>query len=229
LGTFFSLKLRSAVYYHIFQQSGDTNAGKAALEHYEKARDAWASMAERAKNVYRANVSYGNIPKRGGHWLDRLPGIDSDLAAMKTNIGLNRAETISRRVASDEMNAVAGKPHLAVPVECSHTPPDAFTPGDPLKVKLTTSGFSSREGANPMRSVRLHYRHVSQAERWHVIELNGKDGAYTVAIPSEYSQSEFALEYYFELSDARGVKWMYPGFNETLSNQPYFAVCKRTD
>ena len=45
-------------------------------------------MAERAKNVYRANMSYGSIPKRSGHWLDRLPGIDADMAAMKTKIQL---------------------------------------------------------------------------------------------------------------------------------------------
>ena len=31
----------------------------------------------------------------------------------------------------------------------------------------------------------------------------------------------------FELEDGTGAQWMYPGFNETLSNQPYFAVCKR--
>ena len=74
-----------------FQQSGDTSAGDAALEHYQKAREAWAMMAERAKNVYRANVSYGSIPKRSGHWLDRLPGIDSDLAAMKTKIHLEQS------------------------------------------------------------------------------------------------------------------------------------------
>lgn len=32
-------------------------------------------MAERAKNVYRAHVSYGSIPKRRGRWLDRLSAI----------------------------------------------------------------------------------------------------------------------------------------------------------
>ncbi len=56
----------------------------------------------------------------------------------------------------------------------------------------------------------------------------GNAGVYTAAIPAAYTQSKFALEYYFELESERGVKWIYPGFDKDLSNQPYFAVCKRT-
>ena len=229
LGTFFAHKLRSAVLYDIFQASNDTKAADAALEHYQKARDAWATTAERAKNVYRTDISYGSIPKRRGHWLDRLPGIDSDIAAMKSKIHLNKAETISRRAVSEEMNAIAGLLPSAVQVRCSHTPPETFTPGNPLEVKLLILGGSSGGGTQSVRSVRLRYRRVNQAERWNVLDLDGENGIYAAAIPSEYTRSEFALEYYFELSDAKGVEWMYPGFNKTLSNQPYFTVCKRTD
>lgn len=227
LGTFFAHKLRSAILYDIFQASNDTIAADAALKHYQKARDAWATMAERAKNVYRANISYGSIPKRSGHWLDRLPGIDTDIAVMKTKIQLNKAEIISRRAALGEMNAIAGILPSAVPVKCSHTPPESFTPGSSLEIKLLISGASSREGIKSVRSVRLRYRRVNQAERWNVLDLDGENGVYAAAIPSEYTSSQFAVEYYFELADARGMEWMYPGFNETLSNQPYFAVCKR--
>jgi len=227
LGSFFAHKLRSAVLYDVFQQSGDTSAGDAALEHYQEAREAWAMMAERAKNVYRANVSYGSIPKRSGHWLDRLPGIDSDLAAMRTTIQRNKAETISRRSASREMNAIVGKLPLAILVKCSHTPPDRFTRGGELKLRLLISGVSSGEGTKSVRSVRLRYRHVNQAERWNVLDLNGEDGPYAATIPPEYTRSDFGLEYYFELADAGGVKWMYPGFDKVLSNQPYFAIVQR--
>ena len=41
------------------------------------ARDAWAEMAERARRVYAADVSYGEIPQRRGHWCDRLAAIDA--------------------------------------------------------------------------------------------------------------------------------------------------------
>ena len=144
LGTFFAHKLRSAVLYDIFQASNDTNAADAALEHYQKARDAWATMAERAKNVYRANISYGSIPKRSGHWLDRLPGIDSDIAAMKTKIQLNKAETISRRAASRRDECHRGILPSAVPVKCSHTPPERFTPGNALEAQASHFGRVER-------------------------------------------------------------------------------------
>jgi hypothetical protein len=146
---------------------------------------------------------------------------------MRTKIQLNKAETISRRSASEEMNAIARKLPLPILVKCSHTPPVRFTPGSALELRLLISGVSSGDGGKSLRSVRLQYRHANQAERWNVLDLLAENGVYAAAIPPEYTRSEFGLEYYFELSDDRGVEWMYPGFNQTLSNQPYFAICKR--
>ncbi|UWZ81673.1 hypothetical protein [Occallatibacter riparius] len=221
LGTFFAHKLRSAVLYDLFQRTEDTSAGNAAIKHYQQARDAWSSMAQRAKNVYRANVSYGSIPKRSGHWFDRLPEIDKDLAAMKATIQLNQAETSSRRGAAKEMNTLAGTRR---PMICQHTPPQEFAPGEVLALRLSVPG---QEGTHALRTVRLRYRHVNQAERWQVLDATSANGAYATAIPKEYTESGFSLEYYFELADGNGRSWMYPAFNESLSNQPYFAVCKR--
>ncbi|MGO9938415.1 MAG: hypothetical protein ACLPH3_12155 [Terracidiphilus sp.] len=48
--------------------------------------------------------------------------------------------------------------------------------------------------------------------------MAGENGVYAAAIPPEYTRSEFVLEYYFELADAKGAEWMYPGFNKALSN-----------
>jgi hypothetical protein len=59
------------------------------------------------------------------------------------------------------------------------------------------------------------------------LDLNGEYGASAAAIPPAYIRSDFGLEYYPELADSRGSKWMYPGFNKALSNQPYFAVRNR--
>lgn len=222
LGMFFANKLRSAVLYEMFQHSHETNPGDEAIEHYEKARDAWAAMAERAKNVYRANISYGSIPKRSGHWLDRLPGIDTDLAAMMEKVQQNKTEVISPRTPATTADLSTREKAVSM-VNSSHTPPKEFAPGEPLVLRFVVFG---REGGQ-VRAVRLRYRHVDQAERWTAVDASGRDGAYTAAIPAEYTRSEFALEYYFDLEGGTGVEWMYPGFNETLSNQPYFTVCRR--
>ena len=122
MGTFFAQKLRSAVLYEMSQHSNDTSVASAAFEHYQKARNAWAVMAERAKRVYLANVSYGSIPKRSGHWLDRLPGIDADLAAVRAKVQPDKADTISRRLAG-EAAEVSGTLQAAEMPKCSHTPP----------------------------------------------------------------------------------------------------------
>ncbi|KAA6460943.1 hypothetical protein DYQ86_11730 [Acidobacteria bacterium AB60] len=223
LGSFFAHKLRSAVHYEIFQQAGDAGSGKAAIEHYQKARDAWSAMAERARSVYRANVSYGSVPKRSGHWVDRLPAIDADIAAMTANIQQNRAGANSSGAGAriTEASEIA---QAARQVTGKHTPPEKFAPGLPLLLKLEVS---SGAGTPDIRSVRLRFRHINQAERWNALGATAGEGAYRAAIPAEYTQGEFGLEYFFELQDGRGMKWMYPGFNKTLSNQPYFAVWRR--
>ena len=220
LGSFFAQKLRSAVLFEIFKSTEYGEAGTLALDHYAKARDAWAAMSERAKNVYHTDISYGRIPKRRGHWMDRLPGIDADLAAMKVKVQSAAPREVQLKVADEAVREATGRPRART-AKCTHTPPEKFTPGETLNLELSTTGT---ESAWAVHAVRLHYRHVDQAERWNAVEMGGGDGSHTAGIPGEYTKSVFGLEYYFELEDGAGRVWVYPGFNETLSNQPYFAV-----
>jgi hypothetical protein len=221
LGAFFAHKLRSAVLFEIWQQTGDAEAGTLATAQYQTARDAWAAMAARAARVYRSNVSYGGVPKRRGHWSDRVAGIDTDLAAMRAKVqGAPAAMPAGRNIAK-AMRAATSR--ISWPSEqCVHTPPDLFPPGQPLSLSLRIAPPTER-----LSSVSLCYRHVNQAERWKSVALSGQDGHFSGAISAEYTDSEYPLQYYFELKDEDGSAWLYPGFNKTLSNQPYFAVYKR--
>lgn len=221
LGGYFAHKLRSAVLFEIYQNTGNTESGRLALAQYKEAREAWAAMAARAIRVYRSDVSYGHIPKRRGNWSDRLPGIDTDLAAMQAKVesaspgsGWNAAEAIR--------TAIARPSRKNIP--CIHKAPEIFQPGLPLT--LTVEIPTSAEGPAPT-SMRLYYRHVDQAERWTSVELSHQNGRYAGVIPGEYTMSEFALQYYFGADDGKSMAWLYPGFDKTLSNQPYFAVYKR--
>lgn len=223
LGMFFAHKLRSAVLFEIFLGAGDPEAGRLAIAHYEQARDAWAQMAERARSVYQQNISYGSVAKRSGHWSDRLPGVNQDLEAMKAKVQADLAEARTRRQALDEIRAATGRPRRPRPA-CVHTPPRSFRPGQALALSLAVAGDES--GAS-VRAVRLLYRHVNQAERWNGVNASPGNGIYVAAIPAQYTKSPYPLEYYFELEDGSGAAWMHPGFNNTLSNQPYFAINKR--
>jgi hypothetical protein len=221
LGTFFAHKLRSAVLFEIWQQTGDVEAGTLATAQYQTARDAWAAMGARAARVYRSNVSYGSVPKRRGHWSDRLAGIDTDLAAMRTKVqGAPAAAPTGQNVAK-AMRAATNRTRRPG-AQGAHTPADLFEPGQPLSLSLGIA-----PAAAVPTSVSLCYRHVNQAERWKSAAMSGQGGHFSGAIPAEYTHSEYPLQYYFELKDEEGSTWLYPGFNETLSNQPYFAVYKR--
>lgn len=217
LGTFFANLFRSAVLYSIFEETGDAQAGTAALTLYKKAREGWASMAERAKGVYMADVSYGDIPQRHGHWMDRIPAIDRDLAAMEARVGQKASNP--KPAAAAIRAATARVERLSVP--CTHTPPTAFHPGSELPIALSIkSSSTATAGAT------LWYRHVNQGERWKSMPMQLKTGEYHAAIPAGYTDSPYPLQYYFELRSAKAA-WFYPAFNATLSNQPYYDVAHR--
>ena len=224
LGAFWAAKLRSGVLYEIFQETGDAQAGELALEQYRKARAAWATMAERAKRVYVTDISYGDVPMRRGYWSDRLPGIDTDLAAMEQKLQSPPAPTSSGQQISKAVAAASGRPRRPA-VPCTHTPPASFYPGQPLALAVHVSGTSA---ASAPTAARLCYRHVNQGERWRSSEMRGENGGYSAAIPGEYTQSPYPLEYYFEFERGKESAWLFPAFNATLSNQPYYAISKRS-
>jgi hypothetical protein len=222
LGAFFAAKLRSGALYEIYQQTGDANAGKLAVEQYTWARERWAKMAERASRVYAADVSYGDVPMRRGHWGDRLSGIDTDLAAMQQKLQSPPAFAALTQTAAEATRAVTGRPSRPS-IQCVHTPPESFHPGEPLMVSLQI--FAAAQAAPA--AVRLYYRHVNQAERWRSADMEGGQGSYSAAIPAGYTQSPYPLQYYFAPARENEPAWRYPEFNPTLSNQPYYAIAKR--
>jgi hypothetical protein len=77
-------------------------------------------------------------------------------------------------------------------------------------------------------AVHLYYRHVNQAERWLSLEMQRDHNGYSVSIPADYTNSAFPLQYYFAFQRGSDAAWLYPAFDRTLSNQPYYAIAKRS-
>ena len=94
LGRFFAVKLRAGVLYAIYDQTGDPAALQEALKAYRVARTIWAEMAAQAQDVYVRDITFGLERQLRGHWLDRLPDIDQDIADMEK--GLHRARRVGR-------------------------------------------------------------------------------------------------------------------------------------
>jgi len=75
-------------------------------------------------------------------------------------------------------------------------------------------------------SAELFYRHVNHGERWRTTPMLEQGDTMRAAIPGDYTRSPYPLQYYFVLRN-QAQAWMAPGFNPSLSNQPYFAVWRR--
>lgn len=206
LGRFFAAKFRAGVLYEIYARTGDRDALAKSLELYRTARATWKQFADTAKAEYVDDITVGEQKWLRGHWLDRLPAIDADIAAVEAKLAAAKASDHPRiRAAIGEALRTAPRPSMPV----RHTPPARFQPKQPLVLKASCDAGG-----------RLYYRHVSQAERWESAALN--DGAAT--IPPAYTDSPYPLQYYFEFRTAPDKAFLYPGFAPDLANQPYFVV-----
>jgi hypothetical protein len=219
LGLFFSEKLRAAVLYALYQRTSDPAALKAALRTYRAARGTWTRIIELTAKVYVPDLTYGNEWFQRGHWSDRLAAIDQDIAAMEQTA----APHASARSAPPEkiaafISTVLGRPRRPAGTVV-HTPPTSFRRRQLVALELTPTGENM--GA---KAVLLYYRHTQQAESWCTAQMRVLPDRAECIIPAEYTDTPFPLQYYFELSDASGQRWLYPGLGPVLTDQPYFLL-----
>lgn len=210
LGLYFANIFRTALYYSLFELTGDPSLAKRSLDSYAVARNAWAAMAERASQVYQSDVSYGDVFVRKGHWADRLPMIDQDLAALTAYFS-SRTKEATKQV---NVASLLNRPARPV-VEVKHTAPPHLTRGQDLPLSI--------EAPEVVHEVTLWYRHVNQAERWRQMPMSRSAGKFQATVPGSYTDSQFPFQYYFELK-TEDTATLHPAFNATFSNQPYFAL-----
>jgi hypothetical protein len=212
LGRFFAWKIRSGMLYGIYLKTHDGAALSEAVAAYRKARDAWAALAERAQGVYVSDVTFGYEYQLRGHWIDRLKQIDDDIALMA------KLAKDGQPAASDAAPAIRAA--LAPPSRpncgCSHRPASNFRAGQALPISLSVE--------RAMPHARLYYRRVNQSEHYELAAMEFRNGAFHATIPAAYTESPYPLQYYFELRDSTGAAALYPGLDQSLSNEPYFVI-----
>ena len=144
---------------------------------------------------------------------DRLKAIDDDLADMeKRLVAVKPVDDPRVRAAVAEALAQPTRPSGG----CRHDAPARFQPNAALELSLVAEGG--------IRSARLYYRHVNQAERFQSIDMAATGNRYSAVIPASYAETQYPLQYYFELRSAPDRAWLYPGFAPDLTGQPYFVV-----
>jgi hypothetical protein len=220
IGRFFAYKFRSGVLWSLYQRTGDRTALTEAVKAYRTARAAWVSLADTAKTVYAADITYGKNANMRGHWSDRIAGIDGDLGDMEARLAdttpVTPSATVNATAAKQAIATALARPNRLA-LNAHHTPAAHFDPGKPLEVSVA---FNSN-GAN--RKVKLFYRQADQSQRWQSVEMQSHDNEFRATIPATYTQSPFPLQYYFEVHESGGSA-IFPGFAPDLSNQPYILV-----
>lgn len=214
LGRFFASKFECGVLWSIFLSSGDDRAGEHAIKKYREAREAWPFTAGPSHD-YVSDITFGLEKQLRGHWQDRLPAIDADIAAMEAKLKLPpkaKANVDPEKVAA-AIAAVLEPPKRPV-FKVAHRAPVNFNPGEPIALDLQSSAASAH----------LHYRRVNQGEPWRVTAMPNSGGKFAAEIPADYTRSPYPLQYYIELRDAAGAATIYPGLNETFTQQPYIVV-----
>lgn len=200
IGAFFADKLRSAVYFAMYERNGDLSALADAVAAYRGARDAWIYLVvKNSADVYTPDVTAGEHTWLRGHWSNRLAAIDEDIALMAARArGAALTESPSKAFPVPR-NRARGR-------EARHTISAArLVELDPARMQLA--------------SARLYYRHVTQAERWQSLEMRAEGGRYRAQIPEGY-RAPYPLQYYFELRTGDEA-WLYPGLGADLAQQPY--------
>jgi hypothetical protein len=220
LGRFFAWKLQAAVLFALYEHTQDQRFLQQALEAYRQARQTWSNFAGGAAGVYVSDITFGPDAHLRGHWQDRLPSIDQDIADMEKRLVVSSSASQSApldKEAFDKVMSALDKPEWPA-FTAKHAPPPSFQRGQPLKISLTLSRGSVAQ------SPRISYRHVNQAEEFRNALMVAHADAFEHVIPAAYTDSPFPLQYYFELRDRKGRAWMHPGLGPNLNRQPYYVV-----
>jgi hypothetical protein len=103
-------------------------------------------------------------------------------------------------------------------VNANHESPGRFKRGQPVALALAFP--ADHEQA----AIQLHYRRVNQSEPWRAAPMQRVHGSWHAEIPGAYTDSDFALQYYFEPTDSNGRAWIYPGLGSALARTPYLVL-----
>jgi hypothetical protein len=210
VGTFFAHKFRAAVAWRWHERTADETSLDSALTSYRLATDAWQRAADAAK-VYQPDIPFGRMPYQRGHWADRLPAIDQDVAALAKHAG-----GIDCLKHADHSQTPAGAAPRIQP-KIGHVPPAAFRKGEQL-----TLSFAAAAGSDV--ALRVHYRQVDQSASWLVAPTVFDGDRFSMDVPAEFTASHYSIQYFVEIRSPVGTG-LYPRLDPVqLSNQPYFVV-----
>ena len=215
IARFFAQKFRGSCWAEAFILTGINEAREKAVEHIRRGCLTWRALAEISRGVYQDEISFGIQHYMRGNWGSRLNDIQNEVFDLESWREEDGPEPL--------FPGDAGKPFLKALSErtCTITRefpvryPEIFGRGENIAIQVDALGSA--------RDVMLHYRHVNQAERWTSVTMTPDGGRCCATIPSNYTQSEFHIQFYMTARDGNAVV-MSPGLAKSLSNEPYYTI-----
>jgi hypothetical protein len=147
-----------------------------------------------------------------------LPAIDEDIALMAKKLEQTQSSAVPQQENMRFAIQKATGRHARPSMVCHHIEPKHFKVGCPLDLELSIE--------KAIASARLYYRHVNHAERYETVQMQLTGKSYRATILADYTNSQYPLQYYFELRGSEDKVRLYRGFTANLMNQPYFVVRK---
>ncbi|NHN35040.1 hypothetical protein [Paenibacillus agricola] len=163
-----------------------------------------------------------------GHWEDRLKAIEADISAMERVLAGTTAQASSQQVSATSAYPASSSRSLP---PYKHNQPNYFTKGSDLElaIALLGTGGGTGDGAEDGEwQVSLRYRHANQDELYKAVEMTRRGEHFSAIIPGAYTHSLYPIVYFFVIEEPSGKSLMVPGFDENLSNQPYYILRERT-
>lgn len=207
LAEFYAARLRAGIRYALYQRTGDGVELSAAVGEYDAARMAMATVVGLAHGIYTTDIAFGDRPTERGTWADRLEQLEADLAMLRqelnTEVGAHDGNPRPIVIDKDELPMI------------SHIPPETLSASEPIELRVSAS----------VASVTALVRKLNQGEHYRAIDLREEGlGRFTEQIPPDIANGSYPVQYFFVIRPVNGRPQIYPGFDQTLTNRPYFVV-----
>ena len=94
--------------------------------------------------------------------------------------------------------------------------------GQPVAIEAF---YPNADGKKVSLSIRLRFRRVNQVEAFRTAEMKQERGRrFRGAIPGNYTDTPYPLQYYFEVRALTGRAWLEPGLGSFLCGPPYYVL-----
>jgi len=213
LAQYHGARMPAAVWYNVYLKTQDRFALDRCLAGEAAALVAWKRIVDMAEGVYGRSLRFGSrgmeFPE---HWREELAALETGYQELK-----QRPSEVTLDEASRERLRQGIQPRERCPWVVDIKRQASATPGRDLHITAEV------ESPDQLKSMTLHYRHVTQFEDYRTADMVWDDRMqrYTAVIPGDFILPQWDLMYFVEVMDQQGRGAKVPDLD---GERPYVIV-----